>query len=92
MRLSGLRMIALSATLQRWENDAMTTADVKVGDRFIYTTPSGRELGYEVTALDVLTPQGRRAPQVRSDEGRCVFLTDELLEQDWWRPEPARAL
>lgn len=63
-----------------------STADVKVGDRFVYTTPSGREFVYTVTQLDAVTPQGQTMPRATSDGIADVFIHDELLAQDWWRP------
>lgn len=65
----------------------MVTSDVKVGDKFIYTTPGGREIAFTVTELDALTPQRQRMPRaVPETGGRDVFIHDELLAQDWWRP------
>jgi hypothetical protein len=58
--------------------------DVKVGDEFIYTAPSGREIVYTVDALAIATPQGQILPRSRSASGQVVFIHDELLAQDWW--------
>lgn len=64
----------------------MRTEDVKVGDKFRYTTPSGRDIIYTVTALDQVTPQGVVMPVSVSSSGRPVYIHDELLAQEWWQP------
>lgn len=60
-------------------------ADVRVGDEFVYTTPLGREMVFTVDSLAVQTKHGGVMPRSVSDSGQRVFISDGLLEQDWWR-------
>lgn len=66
----------------------MKTYELKIGDQFIYTTPLGREITYTVDCLYAETPQRTIMPRARSTTGQHVFISGELLEQDWWRPVP----
>lgn len=62
-------------------------SELKVGDRFTYVTPRGREIPYVVDKLNAETPQGQVMPRARSVAGSdVVYIHDELLAQDWWRP------
>jgi hypothetical protein len=65
----------------------LLTRPVAVGDQFIETTPSGRRHIYTVTELDAVTPQGYRLPRATSPRCHGVFITDELLDQEWWQPD-----
>lgn len=65
----------------------MLTSDVKMGDRFVYTAPSGREIVYVVDDLEAVTPQGRTMPRAVS-RSQVVFLHDELLAQSYWKAQP----
>lgn len=70
-----------------------STEQIKVGDRFIYTSPAGREIEHTVTAVDV-------PPKYQHKPGNCVRLTpvagssmqrdslmwpDDLLTVEWMR-------
>lgn len=82
----------------RWSSDSLLTrrnghdganvktTDVRLGDEFIYTTPTGREITYTVDALQAETRQGAVMPRSRSASGQVVFIHNELLAQEWWRP------
>jgi hypothetical protein len=66
-------------------DERLRAADVQVGDEFLYTSPSGREIVYKVDALHVHTRQGMVMPRSVSPSGQIVFIDDGLLRQDWWR-------
>lgn len=63
----------------------LLTKPVAVGDQFVYTTPSGRQHTYTVTELDVTTRQGHRLPRATAEGCNDVYVTDELLDQEWWQ-------
>jgi hypothetical protein len=64
--------------------------EIKVGDRFMYVTPSGREIPQVVTAVDV-------QPKYRHGPGPCIRLQgargpdhvtwpeDVLSHPEWWK-------
>lgn len=71
------------------------TKPFEVGDRWIYTTPTGREFLHEVRALDV-------QPKYQYEDGLCVRLVAVdggiedtvtwqhlILGEDYWRPADA---
>lgn len=63
----------------------MTETDLKVGQRFRYITPRGREIVYTVDSLAATTPQGQTMPRAKSEYGDVVFIHADLLAQDWWQ-------
>jgi len=67
---------------------------IKVGDRFIYTTPSGREVIETVVEVDV-KPRYPHKPglcvRLRSEHGgleSTMWPEDIWGHPEWWRPVP----
>jgi hypothetical protein len=68
---------------------------LKIGDRWIYTTPSGRDILHEVVDVDV-PPKYQRKPgkcvRLRAIDGSIadmVMWPDDILAAHWMRPADA---